>query len=517
MAHFLGIDIATQSLTGVVIDSDTCERVLVVSVRYQELQRFPSRGYLYADDSLEQHADPLMWIEALEEMLRRGKEDQGYDWSQVAGVACSGQQHGTVYLNAGCCAARWDAGRSLVDQVQPLLSRKTAPIWMDSSTSTECDEIAAATPGGRLGVSSISGSCPIERFSGPQIRKFAKTAPAAYEATARVHLVSSFFAYLLTESDAAIDLGDGAGMNLLDLSTGRWSDVLLQATAPGLAQRLPEARPCDTVAGLVAPFFQTRYGFGAKVPVLVSTGDNPSSLIGMGASDPGQVIISLGTSDTLFAALSKPLTDPAGFGHVFGNPAGGFMSLICFKNGSLAREHVAKRFNLSWSDFSAAIEDSQPGNGGNVMLPFLFPEITPRVTTAGIELFGSEAFVGWRDPVAAARAVVEAQAVSMRVHSRWIGESSSSILVTGGASENDGILQVFADVFQAPLQRLSISDSAAQGAAIRIAQKITGQSWSTFYSNLSKPAGDTIRPRPAAAEAYVRLEQEFLKRLSSRA
>jgi xylulokinase len=84
------------------------------------------------------------------------------------------------------------------------------------------------------------------------------------------------------------------------------------------------------------------------------TGDNPASLVGMGATAPGNIVISLGTSDTFFAAMPGPKTDPNGFGHVFGNPAGGFMSLICFRNGSLAREALRDRLGLDWSAFDRA-------------------------------------------------------------------------------------------------------------------------------------------------------------------
>ncbi len=47
--------------------------------------------------------------------------------------------------------------------------------------------------------------------------------------------------------------------------------------------------------------------------------------------------------------------DPRGFGHVFGNPGGGFMSLICFVNGSLAREAVANKFGLDWPAFDRSL------------------------------------------------------------------------------------------------------------------------------------------------------------------
>jgi xylulokinase len=83
----------------------------------------------------------------------------------------------------------------------------------------------------------ILGRTPTE---GPQIRAFSKRDPEAYAATREIHLVSSFFASLLSGGSAGIDHGDGAGMNLLELATGTWSPELVQATAPGLAEKLPK-------------------------------------------------------------------------------------------------------------------------------------------------------------------------------------------------------------------------------------------------------------------------------------
>jgi len=78
--------------------------------------------------------------------------------------------------------------------------------------------------------------------------------------------------------------------------------------------------------------------------------------------------------------MTAPRTDPRGTGHVFGDPAGGFMALACFANGSLAREEIAHRFGLDWEAFSDAIlTRTRPGNGGNLLLPYFVPEITPRL------------------------------------------------------------------------------------------------------------------------------------------
>jgi xylulokinase len=517
MALFLGLDSSTQSLSAIVIDSDEGRVVVDESVNFgTELPAYESpQGVLPNADARVRHSDPLMWVEALELLLERVRKG-GFDWSKVAAISGAGQQHGSVYLKEPLRdAGRWRTNKSLVDQVRPLLSYPTSPMWMDSSTSEECREIAAAA-GGRERVLTLSGSIPIERFTGPQIRKIWKTAPDVYRQTAEIHLVSSFIASLLIGGSAPIDLGDGAGMNLLDLSTGRWNASLLDATAPGLAAKLQTPAPSHTRVGAIAPYFVERHGFRAGVPVFAFTGDNPSSLVGMGAVAPGTRLVSLGTSDTVFAAMDGPRTDPNGYGHVFGNPAGGFMSLICFTNGSLAREAVAKRFGLDWTQFTAAIQDTPPGNGNNVLLPYFTAETTPRLAP-GVELFGSERFVAWQEPAQAVRAVVEAQALSMRRFSEWIGHAPKQLVLTGGASRNAGIQRIVADVFQCPVRTLRVGNASALGGALRAAQAAGAGSWKDLFATFVALDPDVnVAPNPGARTAYEQVGRVFDEKLGER-
>jgi xylulokinase len=512
MPQYLGLDSSTQSLSALVIDSDTGKVVVDRSVNFGErLPKYKSpRGFLANEDASIKHSDPLMWVEALELVLQdlRGA---GVDLGKIRGISGAGQQHGSVYLSKSLDAVGdWALATPLYEQVRPLLARATSPIWMDSSTSAECAEIARAA-GGDERVAATTGSRATLRFTGPQIRRFYKTSPAEWQRTSEIHLVSSFMASLLVGKSASIDLGDGAGMNLLDLAKSDWSDALLDATAPGLRAKLKPPVASTTVVGEIAGYFVKKYGFAPGTKVIAFTGDNPSSLIGMGASKPGTAVISLGTSDTVFTAMAAKRTDPRGYGSVFGNPAGGFMSLACFSNGSLAREEITRRFGLSWDDFAAAIVDkTKPGNDGNMLLPYFVPEITPRVLKASPRWFGSEAFVAGRDGAAAARAVVEAQALSMRLHSDWIGEAMTTVLVTGGASKNRGLLRVLADVFQATIMPLSVSNSSALGGALRAAQGVDGSAWQNLYAQFSPPDRDlAVEPSPNARPIYQQLGATF--------
>ncbi len=517
MSLFLGLDSSTQSLSATIIDTARGAVAAEESVVFgRDLPEFGApNGVLPHPDPAVKHSDPLLWVAALERLLDSLRA-RGVPLDAIRGVSGAGQQHGSVYLARPLASLRgWRTDAPLVDQVRPLLSRATAPIWMDSSTSAECAEIAAAI-GGQARAVALTGSRMIERFTGPQIRRFAHREPTAYAATAEIHLVSSFMASILIGATAPIDRGDGAGMNLLELATGAFNPALLEATAPGLGAKLPRVVPSATVVGELSEYFVARHGFARGTPVVAFTGDNPSSLVGMGATAPGTAVVSLGTSDTVFAAMSEPRTDPRGFGHVFGNPAGGFLSLICFANGSLARERVAQRVGLDWPAFERAIlEQTRPGSDGNVLLPLFEPEMTPRLRVTEPVLAGTPSFTAWGEPALAARAAVEAQAISMRLHSAWIGQRLERVLVTGGASRNRGILRVLADVFQAEMQPLSVANSSALGAAVRAANAVEGLGFDALQRAFSARDGAlAVAPDPGAAGVYQALAERVAQMLA---
>lgn len=503
MPHVLGLDSSTQSCSAIVIDTDSQSVVAEASVNFgQRLPQYGAPSGFIADGTDgEVHSDPRMWLDALELLLEDLK--QACDLSKIAAISGAGQQHGSVYLNDQWAktVATLSPDRTLSLQIGECFTRNTSPIWMDTSTGEECREIAAAV-GGDETVCAKSGSIAIERFTGPQIRLFYKNDPAAYAQTERIHLVSSFLCSVFCGTDAPIDTGDGAGMNLLNIQEWDWDADLLDATAPELRKRLPEAAQGATTAGEIADYFVQKYGFAVGTPVTVFTGDNPSSLVGMGASQPGKLVVSLGTSDTFFAAMPGVVADPQGCGHVFGNPAGGSMSLQCFVNGSLAREAVKGKFGYNWDQFTAAFDKTPPGNGGQVMVPFFRPEISPRVDLDAPILKGGDAFEKWAQADAAIRACVEGQFINMKLRTDWMQLQPEVIYLTGGASKNDAIAQVVADVFQARVQRLAVSGSVALGAALRAASHSLGLGLHELESQFCRPeAGSTIEPS-AAVDAY---------------
>lgn len=468
MSLYLGIDASTQSVSALVFDGVAGTIVAESSVNFgADLPQYEApQGFITDGLDGEVHSDPKMWLEALDLCLSRLK-DQSVDMGAIIAVSGAGQQHGTVYLNAEGLSRlqKLDASSPLANQFSSGFSRETSPIWMDTSTTEQCRAIEKAI-GGAVPVCEKSGSIAIERFSGPQIRRFYEESPTGFAETARIHLVSSFMASILSGTDAPIDHGDGAGMNLLNLESLDWDDDLLEATAPGLREKLPSTVPSQTTLGPVAPYFVEQYGLNPEAVVVAFTGDNPSSLVGTNGAEPGKLVISLGTSDTFFAAMPEPLTDPAGCGHVFGNPFGGFMTLQCFVNGSLAREKVRDALGMDWTAFAKAIDETDPGNSGKCMLPFFSPEISPRVDISKpvvSDALGSH----WQSDPASARACVEGQFINMRLSTEWMQLKPEVIYLTGGASMNDSIARIAANVFQIEIKRLEVSSSVAVGAALR--------------------------------------------------
>ncbi len=520
MSKFLGIDASTQSMTAVVIDVHEGEIELELSVNFDAhfaASYGVKNGVVDRGDGVV-HSFPLMWAEALD-LLVQSMLDGGVDLGSLAAVAGSGQQHGTVYLNdrASRALGQLDAGQPLAPQIGDIFSRPSSPIWMDTSTAAQCQEIQTAL-GGAEALLELTGNTAFERFSGPQIRRFCQTEPDSYRDTAYIGLVSSYMASLLAGRLVSVDPGDGSGTNLMDITQRQWSAAAMAATAPDLSDRMPPITRSDEIVGNISPYFVERYGFSKDCRVLPFSGDNPCSLIGMGLVEPGKVALSLGTSDTLFACMSAPRTSSKGEGCLFASPDGtNYMALICFMNGSLAREAVRDQFGLDWNGFEEMLSSSKAGNGGGMMLPFFGPEIVPKVEAP--KVIRKDLDPG--DVARNVRGVIEAQAISSVIHSRWMGVPIRSLYVTGGASQSTEILQIFADVHSCPVHRFETTNSAALGAALRACfsfrrQQGEPEEWQNVVKPFTQPApGSTIQPRADSRTIYGPLI-EFYRQLESR-
>jgi len=468
---FLGIDSSTQSMKATVIDS----RLRVVhesSINFdKDMPGYQTQGGVHRHrDGLTVTAPAIMWVEALDLLfakMRKAKCPLG----RITAIAGSGQQHGSVWMKKGALEALKSlSGKStLKEQLKGCFSVKDSPIWMDSSTTKQCKEREKAL-GGAQAVANLTGSRAYERFTGNQIAKIYQKSPSAYKATERIALVSSFIPSLLTGNYVPIDVSDGSGMNLMDIRKKAWSRKALDCTAPVLKAKLGDVALSHEVAGKVHSYFSGKYGLSRDCLVIVFSGDNPNSLAGLRLQKPGDIAVSLGTSDTVFGFLSNPVPS-ASEGHIFVNPVDpkAYMAMVCYKNGSLTREYVRDQSaGGSWERFNRFLAQGKPGNDGNIGFYLKEPEITPPILRTGITRFDAKgAVVKKFAPAVDVRAVVEGQFLSMRLHGENIGLKAGRILATGGASANAGILKVLSDAFGVPVYVAQQTSSASLGAAYR--------------------------------------------------
>ncbi len=468
---FLGLDSSTQGLKCTIID-ETLNTVYERAINFdRDLPRFGTRGGVQvAADGLTVTSPARMWVAALDLLLDQMRAD-GAPLAQVRAISGSGQQHGSVWLNASAAAklGNLQPGTSLEAQLADIFSIADSPVWMDSSTGAQCAAREKAL-GGAQAVADLTGSRAFERFTGNQIAKIHEHQPEAYAATSRIALVSSFIPSLLIGGFAPIDASDGSGMNLMDIRGKTWSQAALDCTAPALAEKLGPIVASHEQAGTLHPWFSSRYGFAADVQVIAFSGDNPNSLAGLRLQDPGDIAISMGTSDTVFGFLAEARPS-ASEGHIFANPVDpdAYMAMLCYKNGSLTREFMRDQAaGGSWKQYAQLLDATPVGNGGNIGFYIRDPEITPPILKTGIWRFNAAGQpVDQFEPAQDCRAVYEAQFLSMRLHGRNVGFEPHRILATGGASVDMSLIRVMCDVFGAPVFVAEKSDSASLGAAYR--------------------------------------------------
>uniref|UniRef100_A0A0N5AGM5 Xylulose kinase n=1 Tax=Syphacia muris TaxID=451379 RepID=A0A0N5AGM5_9BILA len=432
-------------------------------------------------------APVFMWLEAID--LIFAKLSRVVSLSSVKSISGCGQQHGTVYWNrkASSFLSCLDFKKSLKQNLQDAFSTTDSPIWMDSSTSEEC-ELMELRVGGAWELCATTGSRAFHRFSGNQIMKIYRKKREVFDDTDRISLVSSFVASVLCGKFVDIDLGDACGMNLLDVRLKRWSAKCLNAVVDGevsscnaLLEKLGTPVASNSVVGTVSEYFYKKYGLSSSCEVVAFTGDNLSSLAGL-CLQPGDVAISLGTSDTvLFASKDYAY---ALEGHFFRNSVNpddymGYL-LFSFKNGSLTRDRIRRSVNAAnWDEFTALVKQAPVGNGGNIGFYFDDNEIIPRIKRSDYRFDSSKNPVAKFSRATEARAVLEHQSLAKRLHAENLGNTfkhRGKILITGGASSNKIIAQMLADVFNSDVFTIESADSAALGGALR------ARSVSSYYN-----------------------------------
>ena len=227
--------------------------------------------------------DPAAWDVALHAAVA----DAG-GLADVSAIAVGGQQHGMVLLD--------DDGAV----VRPAL------LWNDTRSARAADELVAEL--GAQAWADATGSVPVASFTVTKLRWTAEHDADSAHATASVCLPHDWLTARLRGStdDLTTDRGDASGTGYWSPSTGEYRADLL-ALAFGRVIGVPRvAQPFETVGEVAAS-----WGAAPGAVLAPGTGDNMAAALGLGAQ-PGDVVVSLGTSGTAFAVSETATHDTSG-------------------------------------------------------------------------------------------------------------------------------------------------------------------------------------------------------------
>ncbi len=136
---FLGFDCSTQSFTAIIVNDSKI--LFRKSINFDsEFPKYNTKnGAIIFEDEKIVHSYPLMWVDALDLILKILKNENFY-CNKIKAISGSAQQHGTVYLNDKFenKIQNLDPNDTISKKIKNCFTRNTAPIWMDSSTTKQC-------------------------------------------------------------------------------------------------------------------------------------------------------------------------------------------------------------------------------------------------------------------------------------------------------------------------------------------------------------------------------------------
>ena len=456
MALVAGVDSSTQSCKVVVRDAET-----------GALVRTGKAGHPEGTE-----VDPAAWWDAL---LAAIEAAGGLD--DVAAVSVAAQQHGMVVLD--------DAGRV----IRPAL------LWNDTRSAPAAaaliEEVGAADYARRTGV------VPVASFTVTKLRWLRDAEPANAARVAAVALPHDWLSWRLRGygpvgesalgpvlTELTTDRSDASG-------TGYWSaaaddyDRELLVRGLGHDAVLPRVLGPGETAGVTVAL----PGVPAGLVVGVGAGDNAGAALGLGAA-AGDVIVSIGTSGTVFAVTERPSEDASGTVAGFADASGLHLPLIATLNAARILDSIAGLLGVSHDELGRLALQAEPGAAGLVLQPYFEGERTPNLPDATASLFGLT--LGSTTRPNLARAAIEGLLCGLADGLdavRAQGVTAERILLIGGAAQNPAVQLIAAQVFDAPVAVPTPGEYVADGAAVQAAWALTGArpAWSVAIASHPTP------------------------------
>ena len=448
-----GIDSSTQSTKVVRVDAETGEILSKTSAPHP--------------DGTSIHPD--RWWEAL--------ESQG-TLDDVSALSVSAQQHGMVALDTSGTpvhdALLWNDTRS-APQAQALRERLGAEYW--------AKEI---------------GIVPVPSFTVTKLAWLAENHPELADRVHQVLLPHDWLTWRLAgrPAVATTDRSDASGTGYYSVPEGRYREDILDL-AFGRTPQLPKVLGPSEVAGTTPS--------GALIAA--GCGDNAGAALGLGLV-PGEVVVSIGTSGTVFAPSAARIQDPSGAVAGFADATGNNLPLLATINAARTLSASATMLNVDLNEFDRLASAGAPDAGGLTLIPYFDGERTPDLPHATGTMTGLTRANFTPENMARASVLGLLCTLSDALDRlRAQGVSAQRIVLIGGGSLSRSVRRAAADIFGVEVVVPVSAEYVALGAARQAAWALSGESepptWSRSTDEIFEPQGSTwaadVRGRFTAA------------------
>jgi xylulokinase len=448
-----GVDSSTQSCKVVIVDAATGTTV--------------REGRAKHPDGTE--VDPTAWWDALQEAIAAAG---GLD--DVAAISIAGQQHGMVVLDADG------------NVIRPAL------LWNDTRSADAARQLAEEFPD----IVARTGSRPVASFTATKLRWLRDAEPDNAARVAAVALPHDWLTWRLRGfgpgnadfAELTTDRSDASGTSYWNPHTNDYDRELLVA-ALGHDAILPRVLGPGEAAGTLP---------GGQL-VGPGSGDNAGAALGLGARE-GDVVVSIGTSGTVFAVTGSPAGSDIVAG--FADASGVYLPLVATLNAARVLDSIARVLGVTHDELGALALQSEPGAGGLVLQPWFEGERTPNRPDATATLFGMTLATTTRESLA--RAAIEGLLCGLADGLdavRATGVVAERILLIGGAAQNPAVSAIAAQVFDVPVAVPEPGEYVARGGAVQAAWVASGARPDWTVPLTAEPASDhhpVIRAQYAA-------------------
>ncbi len=362
----------------------------------------------------------------------------------VEAIAVGARQHGMVLFD--------DVGNPVRD----------ALLWNDNRSSAQAVALLDELGGPQAWVDA-TGLVPVASFTVTKLRWVAEREPDIATSASGVMLPHDWITHQLrgATGEPTTDRGDASGTGYWSAGDGAYRFDLLKR-AFGRELQVPRvAKPCEAVG-------ETPTG----VLLAPGTGDNMAAALGL-TLEVGDVVVSLGTSGTVFAVSEQPAADPSGVVAGFADATGRFLPLVCTLNAARVVGAGLQMVGAELDDLDRlvlSVDDTR----GLVLLPFLDGERTPPLPDASGLLYGLTRATA--TPAHLVRAAVEGMICALAeavAPLRVSGVTPQRIVLIGGAARSTAVRRLAAGLFGLPVAVPDPGEYVARGAARQAAWTLT--------------------------------------------